>query len=68
MDRLRTIDQTISELKKADPGCQLTKWGLRGLVKKGAIPTLYCGNKALLSVESVERYVNAQLNNEKLAE
>lgn len=67
MDRLRTIDQTISELKKADPGCQLTKWGLRELVRKGAIPKLNCGNRALLSVESVERYVDAQLNDQKLS-
>lgn len=66
MDRLRTIDQTISELKKADPGCQLTKWGLRGLVKDGVIPTLRFGNRVLLSVESVERYVSAQLRDKEL--
>ena len=66
MDRLRTIDQTISELKKADPGCQLTKWGLRSLVKEGVIPTLRFGNRVLLSVESVERYVSTQLRNKEL--
>ncbi len=35
MERLRTIKETISELKVNDPGCQLTDWALRQLVKDG---------------------------------
>ena len=66
MERLRTIRETICELKVNDPGCQLTDWALRQLVKEGVIPSIKIGKKSLLSVEAVERYVNDQLNSESL--
>ena len=67
MERLRTIKETISELKVNDPGCQLTDWALRQLVKEGVIPSIKIGKKSLLSVEAVERYVNNQLNSDRLS-
>lgn len=67
MERLRTIKDTISELKATDPGCQLTDWALRQLVKEGVIPSIKIGKKSLLSVEAVERYVNEQLNGEMIS-
>jgi hypothetical protein len=65
MEKLRTISETINELKMTDPGCQLTDWALRQLVKEGAIPSIKVGKKALLSVEAVERFVNHQLNKQE---
>ena len=62
MEKLRTISQAAAEIKKADPQSALTEWALRQLVKAGEIPTLNCGNKQLLSMESVERYISAQFN------
>ena len=59
MERLRTIRETAAELKKQDPRCGLTEWAIRQLVADGKLPVLYAGNKALLSVESVERYINS---------
>ena len=65
MERLRTIKETISELRATDPGCQLTEWALRQLVKEEKIPVIRAGRKSLLSVEAVERYINAQLSGDK---
>jgi len=67
MERLRTIKETITELKANDPGCQLTEWALRQLVKEEKIPVIKAGKKSLLSIEAVERYVNDQLNRESLS-
>ena len=66
MERLRTIKQIVNELKAIDPGCQLTEWALRQMVKEEKIPVVKAGKKSLLSVEAVERYINQQLNGEKL--
>lgn len=67
MEKLRTIEQTIAELRSEDPGCQLTDWALRQLVREGAIPSIKIGKKSLLSIEAVERYVNEQLNSERIS-
>ncbi|MBR3126363.1 MAG: hypothetical protein IKF42_13205 [Mogibacterium sp.] len=66
MEKLRTIEQTIAELRAEDPGCQLTDWALRQLVREGAIPSIKIGKKSLLSIEAVERYVNDQLKSERI--
>ena len=62
MEKLRTIDKVIEELKAADPDTALTGWALRNLVKEGKIPVLRIGSKQLLTVEAVERYVKEQLS------
>lgn len=61
MEKLRTIDNAIIELKRIDPDTALTGWALRQLVKEGKIPALMVGSKQLISVEAVERYVNSQV-------
>ena len=38
MTKVRTIKETIKELRAIDPGCQLTEWQLRQLVKEEKIP------------------------------
>ena len=55
MTKVRTIKETIKELRAIDPGCKLTEWQLRQLVKEEKIPAMMAGKKALLSVEAVER-------------
>ncbi len=66
MTTVRTIKETIKELKAIDPGCQLTEWQLRQLVKEEKIPAMMAGKKALLSVETVKRYLEEQLGGGKL--
>lgn len=60
MEKLRTINEAITEIKAEDPNCALTPWALRQLVKAGEIPALNIGSKQLVSLEAVERFVNAQ--------
>ena len=75
MTKVRTIKETIKELRAIDPGCQLTEWPgcqltewqLRQLVKEEKIPAMMAGKKALLSVEAVERYLEEQLGGERLS-
>ena len=62
MEKLRTIDKVIVELKKADPETALTEWALRQLVKDGKIPVMMIGSKQLLSMESVEKYIKDQFS------
>ena len=40
MTKVRTIKETIKELRAIDPGCQLTEWQLRQLVKEEKIPAM----------------------------
>ena len=61
MDRLRTIDKAIDELKASDPECALTEWALRRLVKEGEIPAVMIGSKQLVSIEAIESYFTEQL-------
>lgn len=61
MEKLRTIENTIIELKRIDPDTALTGWALRQLVKEGKIPALKVGTKQLISVEAVERFINSQV-------
>lgn len=61
MEKLRTIDNAIVEIKKMDPETDLTAWAIRQLVKAGKIPALMVGNKQLITVEAVERYINSQV-------
>ena len=67
MTKVRTIKETIKELRAIDPGCQLTEWQLRQLVREEKIPAMMAGKKALLSVEAVERYLEEQLGGERLS-
>ena len=52
MTKVRTIKETIKELRAIDPGCQLTEWQLRQLVKEEKIPA---------------RYIEEQLGGERLS-
>ena len=61
MDRLRTIDNAAVEIREQDPNTDLTAWALRQLVRSGEIPALMIGNKQLISLEAVERYINSQV-------
>lgn len=64
MEKLRTIKGTIEALRVKDPDTALTEWALRQLAREGKIPVMMQGNKYLLSLESVERYVDAQFGGE----
>ena len=55
MPNMLTIRQAVARLKS--DGLPLTEYALRMLVKRGAIPVRYVGQKALLYYPNVVSYI-----------
>ena len=55
MPQMLSIRQAVSRLKT--DGLPLTEYSLRLLVKRGAIPVRYVGQKALLYYPNIIRYI-----------
>lgn len=60
MYRMRTINEAFAEIKNADPNTCLTKNALRRLVLSGVIPHTPIGNKRLISMETLEQYLQGK--------
>ena len=56
MKKIRTIAGVVKALHEKDPGCAITEYCLRRLVKAGELPTRKSGAVYLLALEDVERY------------
>ena len=61
MNTPRTIVNTHKAYKEKHPDADLTEWAIRELVRGGKIPALMIGNKYLISLEALEKYINSQL-------
>ncbi len=59
--RMRTIKETISELKTIDKNTSFTEYALRMAIKSGSIPHIQSGNKILVNFDTVQRYLNGEL-------
>lgn len=57
MPRMRTIEQAAAELRQADPCTALTKNAIRQLVLSGTVPAVMIGNKRLVCMEQLEKYL-----------
>ena len=55
MADMLSVNQTITRLKS--DGLPLTEYALRMLIKRGAIPVRYVGQKALLYYPNVVSYI-----------
>lgn len=60
--RMRTIDQAAAWLLENDPGCALTKTALRRMVTSGEIPATKTGQKYLINLDVLERYLSGTIN------
>ena len=49
--RMRTIKETIAELKQIDPGTAITEYRIRDLVSSGQIVHVKAGNKILINFD-----------------
>ena len=58
--RMRTIKQAISELKATDTGTAFTETALRRAINSG-LPHLRAGNKILVNLDTVEKYLSGEL-------
>lgn len=57
MPRMRTIDQAAEWLRANDPDTAFTKTALRRLVTTGELPCVRVGQKYLVSLETLEDYL-----------
>ncbi len=54
--KIRTIRQTVQELKRVDPKTAVSENFLRQAVLRGDIPSRRAGNRFLIDLEDVEKY------------
>ena len=51
--RMRTAAKIVAELRAMDPGCEVTEYYIRQLIREGAVPVVWAGHKALVNVDDV---------------
>lgn len=56
--KIRTIKQTIQELKAKDSATAFTESALRRAISSGDIPHIRAGNKILVNLDIVESYLS----------
>ena len=54
---IRTIDKAYDELKKRDPNTAISRYLVRQMVRTGMVPSMKSGNKQLVDVDVLEKYV-----------
>lgn len=64
--RIRTIKQTIQELKAKDSETAFTESALRRAIRSGEIPHIRAGNKILVNLDVVEDYLSGNMQGIKL--
>ncbi len=55
--RVRNIKQAYLYIKEQDSETALTEYAFRNIVKSGKIPTFKIGNKILLNLDDVDRFL-----------
>lgn len=53
MPRMRTAEKVLEEIKKQDPGTELTVSYIRRLIKAEAVPVVCVGRKKLVDVDAL---------------
>lgn len=59
--KIRTIKQTIQELKAKDSATAFTESALRRAISSGDIPHIRAGNKILVNLDVVESYLSGNI-------
>lgn len=56
--RMRTIKETIAELKEIDPNTAIREYFIRDLVNSGSIPCVRAGRKILINFDKFLEFLN----------
>lgn len=56
---MRTINEAMDWLKKADPDTALTPYALRRLIVSGKLPHVMISRKYLINLDTLEDYLKA---------
>ncbi len=51
--RMRTAPKIVAAIRAIDPDTEITEYCVRQLVKTGAVPVVWAGNKALINLDDV---------------
>ena len=51
--RMRTAAKVVAEIKALDPDSDVTEYCIRQMIKDGAVPVVWAGNKALINLDDV---------------
>lgn len=60
--KMRTIDQCAAYIKAIDPESSLTKTAIRRMVITGEIPSVRAGQKYLIALENLEKYLEGRVS------
>ena len=64
--RMRTAAKIVAELRAMDPGCEVTEYYIRQLIREGAVPVVWAGHKALVNLDDVIDALATREQTEKL--
>lgn len=65
MARMRTIKQTVQQIKEHDPESCFSEWWLRQLVKSGKLKCHRAGNRYLIDMDYLDEFLkNPPINEE----
>lgn len=53
MPRMRTAEKALEEIKKADPGTEVTLHFIRAMIRAEAVPVAVCGRKKLVNLDAL---------------
>jgi len=56
--KMRTLDQTMIELKTLDPGSNISRNYVRQLAISGRIPVVHAGRRRLINFDALVEYLN----------
>ena len=59
---VRTIKGVVNELRKNDPDSSVTEYAIRTWIKSGALPAVKSGNKYLLDMDVVRKFLAGNVN------
>lgn len=60
MARMRLIKEAAAELKERDPKTAITEYALRRMVKSGELPSVCAGNRYLVNMDVLERFLQGE--------
>lgn len=64
--RMRTVKQCVEYLKAQDPECCIGEWAVRKMIAQKKFPTIRTGNKILINLDSLLRYLSGSNETEDM--
>lgn len=56
--RMRTAEKALDEIKRVDPGTEITLHFIRAMIREEAVPVVVCGRKKLVNLDALMDLIN----------